>query len=164
MSLFNPQAAVTALVNAAQDAIAVRDALRWEAQWHNDTAAATNTAIAEAPAFIAKRACRLVGCIFIPNAAVTGAATNFFSLLVDKRPASAPATPTNLITYAADTNVTDNAVAFAKKDLYASPYKVGAAAAFDMVIDDVLTVEVTKDGTGMTFPISRVVLLLEGRN
>ena len=136
--------------------------------WNNDTALATTTAAAEQVAIVARQACRLVGARFAPGAAVTGAATNFFTLLIAKRPATAPGTPVNLITYAADTATTDDVAAFAARDLLAAAtlatyVPTATGNDFDLEEGDVLTIAVTKAGSGMTFPISAVSLMLEPR-
>ncbi len=146
----------------------VKKSLRWAEAWDNAAAVAGTTAIAEAVAARVKQKSRLVGAIFSPNAAVTGAATNFFNILIDKRPTSAPGTPVNLITYAADTVTTDDAAAFGSKDLYVAAYIAGGAAAgadFDFEEGDVATVEVTKSGgSGMSFPAGRVTLIFAPRD
>ena len=145
----------------------IRNLFRFEKAWYVDTAAATTTAIAEQVAVRVKQKCRLVGVLFNPAAAVTGAATNFFTLLVDKRTAAVPGTPVNLITYAADTATTDDAAAFGSKDLYTTTYIAGGVAAgndFNLGEGDVVTCEVTKAGTGMTYPISSVSFIFEARD
>ncbi len=136
--------------------------------WNNDTAAATTTAITEQVAIVARQKSRLTAARFAPGAAVTGTAANFFTLLVAKRPASAPATPVNLITFAADTATTDDVAAFAARDLLAAAtlatyVPTATAADFDLEEGDVLTIAVTKTGSGMTFPIAAVSLSLEPR-
>lgn len=137
-------------------------------QFNVDTAAGTTTAIAEQVAVRARQKCRLIGVWFCPAAAVTGAATNFFTVLIDKRTATTPGTPINLITYAADTATTDDAAAFGSKDLLATATLSTYVPAsnfndFDLNEGDVLTFEVTKAASGMTFPISSMVFLLEPR-
>jgi hypothetical protein len=141
--------------------------MRWTQEWRSDTAAATTTAIAEQVAARVKQKSRLIGVLFLPAAAVTGAATNFFTLLIDKRTAAVPGTPVNLISYVADTPTTDDAAAFGSKDLYVTTYIAGAVAAgadFDLEEGDVVTVEVTKAAAGMTFPIASVQLVFEARD
>lgn len=139
---------------------------RWEPSWLNAADQATTTAVSERVVFRAKRKSRVVGCWFIPTSAVTGAATNFFSLLVDKRAATAYGTPVNLITYAADTPTDDDAAAFTPKDIGpgVATYPVADKTVFDLLRGDVVTVEVTKAGTGMTFPVSQVVFQVEPRD
>jgi hypothetical protein len=129
---------------------------------------ATTTALAERVAIRARQKCRLVALNFCPASAVTGAATNFFTLLIDKRTTATPGTPINLVTYAADTATTDNAAAFGSKDLLASAtfatyVPTATSADFNLEEGDVLTVEVTKAASGMTFPISTLAFLLEPR-
>lgn len=154
-------------VNGAEDES--RDALRFENKFHTTLALATNTALPEQVAARVKRKCRLVGAYFLPGAAITGTATDFFTLLIDKRTAATPGTPINLITYAADTPTTDDAAAFGSKDLlaaatYATYVPTATAANFDFEVGDVATVEVTKStATGMTWPVSTIVLIFEPR-
>lgn len=145
----------------------VRKLARWTAEWRLDTAAATTAAIAEQVAHRVKQKSRLIGAVFLPAAAVTGAATNFFSLILAKRLGSNPATKSTLITYAADTATTDDAAAFGSKDLYVSTYITGGAApdsTFDLLEGDVITLEVTKAASGMSFPISTTSLIFEARD
>lgn len=137
--------------------------------WRNSAAVTTTTAITELVALRARQKCRLSSVVFCPDAAVTGAATNFFTLLIAKRPTSAPGTPVNLITYAADTATTDDAAAFGSKDLlaaatYATYVPTAISDNFDMNEGDVITVAVTKAGTGMTFPAALVHFQLEARD
>ncbi len=133
--------------------------------WKNDAAVATNTAISERTVCTARQKSRLVKAKLTLDAAVTGTATDFFTLLVDKRTAAVPGTPVNLITFAADTPTTDNCVAFAEKDLLGlAAYIAGASADFDLEEGDCLTAEVTKStATGMTFPVGTLQLELEPR-
>lgn len=141
-----------------------RKVTRQHATHKTTLAVATNTAIAEQVAVRAKQKCRLVACHFTPGAAITGTATDFFTLLIDLRRAALPGTPVNLITFAADTPTDDNVAAFASKDLMTTTYAVGAGADFDLEEGDVLTFEVTKStATGMTYPISSVHFELEPR-
>ncbi len=146
----------------------LRKLTRQVSTWNNDTALATTTAAAEQVAIVARQACRLVGVRLAPGAAITGAATNFFTLLIAKRPATAPGTPVNLITYAADTPTTDDIAAFAARDLLAAAtlatyVPTATSNDFDMEEGDVLTVAVTKAASGMTFPIAALSLALEPR-
>ncbi len=133
--------------------------------WVNGTAQTGTNAITEQVCAVARQACRLVGARLAPGAAVTGAATNFFTLLIAKRTVLAPGTGVNLITFAADTATTDDIAAFAARDLFATAtYVTGANGdAYDLEEGDVLTVAVTKTGTGMTFPIASLSLMLEPR-
>ncbi len=147
----------------------MRKITRQAEDFRNSAALATTTALAESVAIRARQKCRLVAAVFCPDAAVTGAATNFFTLLVAKRPASAPGTPVNLITYAADTATTDDAAAFGSKDLlaaatYATYVPTATSSDFDLNEGDVITVQVTKASGGMTFPASAVHFQLEARD
>ena len=153
--------------NGAEDE--VRDSLRFQDKWHTTLSVATNVAIAEQVAARVKRKCRLVGVLFLPSTAITGTATDFFTLLIDKRATALPGTPINLITYAADTATTDDAAAFGSKDLlaaatFATYVPTAVAADFDLLAGDVVTCEVTKStATGMTFSPSEVVFIFEPR-
>lgn len=133
--------------------------------WKNDAAVTTNTAISERTVMTARQKSKLVKVKLTLDAAVTGTATDFFTLLIDKRTAATPATPVNLITFAADTPTTDNCVAFQEKDLLGlATYITGAGADFDLEEGDCLTAEVTKStATGMTFPVGTLQLELEPR-
>lgn len=137
--------------------------------WVNDAAQTGTNAIAEIPVFVARQKCRVVGLKFCPQAAITGTATNYFTLLIAKRPASAPGTPVNLVTFAADTATTDDIAAYAARDLLAAStlltYVPSAAGTdFELQEGDVLTMQVTKAGTGMTFPTGAVTILAEPRS
>lgn len=138
---------------------------RREGYWQNETAAATTVAIAESTFFRAERKCRILKIEVILDAAVTGTATNFFTLLIDKRPASAYGTPVNVSSYAADTATTDDAAAFTPKSIgFGTTYGSATSSVFDMAIGDVLTAEVTKAAGGMTFPRGIVYVQVEPRD
>lgn len=165
---------VTALVGltgatASGTEAEARGVTRQSAVWKNDTAVATNTAISERSVSSARQKCKLVKVSLICDAAVTGTATDFFTLLIRKRPVSAPGTPVTLITFAADTPTTDNCTAFAEKDLLAAAtfatYVTGTGATdFDFEEGDVVTAEITKStATGMTFPVASLKLDFEPR-
>jgi hypothetical protein len=147
----------------------VRKMTSQSGHWVNDAAATGTNAIAEIPIFVARQKCRIVGVKFCPQAALTGTATNYMTLLVAKRPASAPGTPVNLVTYAVDTATTDDIAAYAARDLLAAatlatyvPTAVGTD--FELQEGDVITIQVTKAGTGMTFPTGTVFLIAEPRS
>lgn len=138
---------------------------RWEEEWMNNADVTGTTAITERAAMRAKRKSKIVGIWIVATSAVTGTATNFFTLLIDKRPATAYGTPANAVTFAADTATTDDLAAFTPKDIGpASSYAVADKTVFDLLRGDVVTVEVTKDGTGMTFPVSQVFFQIEPRD
>lgn len=144
----------------------LNDVVRFDLDWDNPAAVTTTTAIAEVPGGKVKRKCRLVRAFFTPNAAVTGTAANFFNLIIRKRTAAAPAVQVPLILFAADTPTTDDIAAWASKDLMGLAAYINAASALDLnfAADDVVTIEVTKAGTGMTFPAGRVTLVFEPRD
>ncbi len=166
MTLFAVADSLAALIPRASEE-QVKKTLRWTESYVQDTALATTTALSERVAARVKQKSRLIGALFCPDTAVTGAATNFFTLLIDKRTAAAPGTPVNLITYAADTATTDDAAAFGSKDLYTLTYLAGGVAAgadFNFEEGDVATVEVTKAASGMTFPSGKIYFVFEGRD
>jgi hypothetical protein len=139
---------------------------RWEHEWKNDASVAGTTAVAERTVFRAKRKCRVTGIWVIPDAAATADATNFLTVLIDRRPATDYTTPTNMVTFAMDTAGTDNLVAFTPKDIGpASSYASATATVFDLALADVVTVEVTKSGgSGLALPICTVLFQLEPRD
>ncbi len=155
---------VTAAGSGAEDEM--RKMNRQVALWKNDAAVATNTAISERNVTTVRQKSRLVKASLVLDAAVTGTATDFFTVLIDKRTAAAPATPVNLITFAADTPTTDNCVAFAEKDLLGlAAYVAGGSADFEFEEGDCVTVEITKStATGMTFPVGTLKLEFEPRS
>lgn len=131
------------------------------AQWMNDADVTGTNAVAERPIFRAKRPCRVRAASIVAAAAVTAHGTNYWTLLIDKRTAAAPGTPVNVLTFAADTPTTDDLAAFDDKDLSAN--LTTTAADLALAVGDVLTVEITKAGAGLTFPVATVALeVLEG--
>lgn len=141
------------------------DIVRFEKDYVSDTALATTTALSERTCGRAKRKCRLVGLLFTPDTAVTAAATNFFTLVVRKRTAALPGTQVAISSFAADTTTTDDIAAFAAKDLLVAAYKNAAADTdLNFAAGDHLTVEVTKAGSGMTFPSGVVTAIFEPRD
>lgn len=139
---------------------------RWEHSWLNAADVAGTTAISERAVFRAKRKSRILGIWLVATSPVTGTATNFFNVLVDKRPATAPGTPANMMTFAADTPTDDDVAAFTPKDIGpASTYAVADKTTFHLLRGDVVTVEVTKSGgSGMTFPVAQVLFMIEPRD
>lgn len=135
----------------------------WELRYINLTALATTTAQAEVPIGSMKGKAALIGAKFIPGAAVTGAATNFFTLSVAARLAETPFTSRALITYAADTPTTDDAAAWDEKDLFAS-YRTATSADLNVEEGEVITVAVAKASAGMTYPVSALVLRFKPRD
>jgi len=132
--------------------------------WINAAAITGTTALGETPIGAAKLKSRLVGLVLTPGAAVTANGTNFLSLIFRKRTAAVPGTQVGLVSFVADTPTTDDLVAFAARDILTSVYKTAAADTdFNFAQDDVLTVELTKTGTGLTLPICSVRALFEPR-
>jgi hypothetical protein len=125
----------------------------------------TTTAMAERIVFRAKQKCRVVRLNVLPNAALTGDATDSATLLIDKRAATDYTTAVNLSTYATDTVTTDNLVAFTPKDIGpASSYSSATATVWDLEVGDVITAEITKQNSGVTWPIADLHIQLEPRD
>lgn len=165
-SINDPIQALVA-ISAAKGSAAEEDAkkaLRQAFSWKNEAAVAGTTAMAERVIAVAKQKCRLVALNLYAATATTANATNYLSVIVRKRTAALPGTQVQLCTLALDTPTTDDLAAFTAKNLLASPYQDGAAAAFDLEEGDVLTVEVTKTGgSGLAYPIAELAGTLEGR-
>jgi hypothetical protein len=157
---------MSALIGIAPNAALESDMkqlFRWFVHWHNDASVAGTTAIAEQVGHTCKQKGRVIAARIVANAAVTANATNFFTLLVDKRTAAVPGTPVNLITFAADTPTTDDLAAWTNKDLMA--YKTATDTDLDVAVGDVLTFEVTKTGgSGLAFPNAFVEVIFESRD
>ena len=133
--------------------------------WKNDTAVTTTTAIAELNMFRAPRKGRIVQIFLVPDAAVTGTATNNFAVTLAKRLAGTPSTTVNLTTITMATPGTDDIAAFGTKDLsFGTTYANATSSNFDCAIGDIITVAVTKNGTGMTFPVASVYVTFESRD
>ena len=165
MSLFSFADSLAALAPRSAEET-VKKTLRFTEVWTNAASIAGTTALAEVVAGRVKQKGRLVGAAFIPSSAVTANATNFFTLLVDKRTAAVPGTPVNLLTLAVDTVTTDDIAAFTAKELVGTTYATAAAATdYDFAENDTFTVEVTKTGgSGLAFPTGSLVLVFEGRD
>lgn len=166
MSLFALADSLAALAPRTTSEENIKKTLRFQEVWLNAASIAGTTALAEQAAGRVKQKCRLVGAAFIPSAGVTANGTNFFTLLVDKRPAALPGTPVNLITFAADTPTTDDIAAWTAKEFIGNAtYAPAAAADYDFAEGDAFTVEVTKSGgAGLAFPAGSLVLYFEGRD
>lgn len=145
----------------------VRNLFRWSGEWEVDTATGAAAVIVESPAHRCKQKGRLIGCSFTPQAAVTGAATNFFSIIGSKRLASNPATKSVLFTYPASSTPAGDAAAYSSKDMLTLVYLTGGVAQdanSDFLEGDMLTFEVTKSGTGMVTPIFNMNYIFEARD
>lgn len=130
------------------------------------SAAATGTnAVAEFAAYNATRKEKLIAARYTPSsAAVTGAATNFFSLIIGKRAAGALGTLVTLITYAASATPAGDIAQWAGRDLFAADLTSTTGSDFVFANGDTLTVAVTKAGTGMTFPAGTVEFIFDPRD
>lgn len=104
--------------------------------------------------FVAPFDMKVVGAVWVPEAAITANGTNFFTLTVRNRKADASGTalPAQR-SYAAT-----NSVAFAPEDMTLS------STAADLVLaeGDHLTVEKLVSGTGLAMPAGVVRLYLQG--
>jgi hypothetical protein len=166
MSLF---AAADGFVGLLPQAGDPRDA--WQA-WHRhllyvNPAAVTGTnAVAEFAVYNTTRKLRLVGARYTPSSgAVTGAATNNFSLILGKRAAGALSTLKTLATYTADATPAKDIAQWASRNLFTADLN-GSAADTDFIFadGDSLTLSVSKAGTGMTFPAGTVQFVFEPRD
>ena len=148
---------------AQQDALEI---CREEPTYTNNAQITTTTTLPELPVFIARHKQRIVGARFTPATAVTGAATNFFSIVIAVRHIAAPATQKIVLTYNADATPTKDIAAISSRDMWAAGDVNAAAVDADFVLlaGDVLTLTVTKSGTGMTFPIGTVDFITELRD
>ncbi len=123
----------------------------------------TTVAIAETPFGLIDAPQRLVEAHYIPSAAVAATTGHYFTLLVAARLGTTPFTSRNLITFAADTTVTDDIAQWDAKNLMA--YATATVADLDVLAGEVVTVAVTKTGTdGMTFPSGTVNLRFRPRD
>lgn len=108
--------------------------------------AATAEQIVFAPRFRGK----LLDVSVEPDAALTANNTNYASLLIDKRPASGPATPVNVVTLTTEV-ASGSWTAWTSKSL-------GTLANNSFVSGDKFTFEITKSGTGVIVPDLLLVL------
>lgn len=131
--------------------------------WDNKAAVTGTVAVGEHIIGSMKMPARLVEAKFCPDAAATGNATHYFTLLVAARLAASPFTSRNLITYAADTVTTDNLVQWDEKDLAA--YFNATVANLDVAEGELVTVAVTKTGSdGLSFPAGTLELRFRPRD
>lgn len=149
--------------------LSMRSLVRQEIGWKNDAGAGVitaGTALAEIPLGSARQSSRLIKVELMPSAAVTANGTNYFSVILRKRATALPGTQVALVTFAVDTPTTDDLVAWAATELIARTGAVlGADAAFNFLVGDVLTLEITKTGgTGLSFPIGSIKASFEPRD
>lgn len=119
---------------------------------------AAGTATTETGVFRFEEDVQITGIYFVPSAAVTAHGTNFATLLVDKRDGAGGAA-TNLATFATDTVTTDDMAAFVPKALPLT------ATTADLILSagNVLTIEITKGGTGVVIPRGSWIVNYEER-
>lgn len=150
---------------AQQDCL---EAFREEAQWSWQPGAANvaATPIPEHVMWVARRKMRVIGIRFSTDVAYVGVPTNFFSIVVAVRHAAAPAVQKIIATYNADTAGTKDLAAFATRDFYLSgDINVAAADAdFILLVGDVVTVTITKSGTGAVFNAGDLEVVMEQRD
>ena len=106
------------------------------------------SAIGEVSIFRAKVPCQVLAVDYMSGIAITANNSNFATLLVQKRPVGAPASPVTVATNT--TQITDtvfgaNVAAFAAVSLTLS----ATAANLQLAVGDVLTATATKGGTGV---------------
>jgi hypothetical protein len=165
MSNFVPLDTVKGLIPGALLQNDANEAWREEPVWTNNAALATTTGQAETPIFIARHKMRVIGCRFSPGAAITGAATNNTAIVIAIRHTAAPATQKIIITYTADATPAKDIVAFGFRDLLVNDVNGSAADAdFILLPGDIVTLTIVKNGTGMTFPLGSVDVILEMRD
>lgn len=158
--------AFTGIIPTAKGASDGYEPFRVEGHFALIAVLATTAALAEQPIFIARRKMRVIGLkLAIGGVAITGAATNFCSLVIAVRHAAAPATQKIIATYNASTDPAGSIAAFASRDLFLADLN-GSAADADFILapGDVVTATVTKTGTGMSFPISTTTVVCEARD
>lgn len=148
--------------------LAARSLTRQEIDWQNDAGAGVitaGTALAEIPLGTARQRSRIVKLELIPSAAVTANATNYLTAVVRKRTVLLPGTQVTVASFPLDTVTTDDLVAFAATDLMTrAGVTLGTDAARLFEVGDVLTLEITKTGTGLSFPIGSLKATFEPRD
>jgi hypothetical protein len=168
MSLFTPIDVLKGLVPTAVLQTDANEAFREEAQWSWQPGAVNvaATPIPEHVMWVARRKMRVIAARFSTDTAYVGVPANFFSIVIAVRHIAAPATQKIIITYNADTAGTKDLAAFASRDLYASGDVNSAAADADFILlaGDVLTVTITKTGTGAVFNSGDLEVVLEDRD
>jgi hypothetical protein len=168
MSLMIAIDVLKGLIPTAFSVTDANDAYREEAQFSYQPLAANAAAtpLPEHVMWVARRKMRVIGARFSPDAAVTGVATNFFSVVLAVRHAAAPATQKIIITYDSNATPAKDVPAFGTRDFYAAGDVNAAAADADFILlpGDVLTLTVTKTGTGAIFPSADVNVVLEDRD
>jgi hypothetical protein len=168
MSLMIALDVLKGLIPTAASQTDANEAFREEAQWSWQPSAANvaATPIPEHVMWVARRKMRVIGIRFSTDTAYVGVPTNFFSIVVAVRHASAPATQKIIATYNADTAGTKDLAQFATRDFYASG-DINAAAAdadFILLVGDVVTVTITKTGTGQVFNSGDLEVVMEQRD
>lgn len=168
MSLMTAIDVLKGLLPTAASTTDANDAFREEGQFSYQPLAANvvGTAIPEHVVWIARRKMRVIGARYSPDAAVTGVVTNFFSIVIAVRHIAAPATQKIIVTYDSNATPAKDVPAFGVRDLYAAGDVNAAAADADFILlpGDVVTVTITKTGTGTIFPSGAVNVVLEDRD
>lgn len=155
-------------VTPAAFELSARSIIRQELYWQNDAGAGVitaGTALAELPVGPARQNSRLIKLELTPNAAVTAHGTNFLTVILRKRTVLLPGTQVALISFPLDTPTTDDLVAFAATDLIQrAGVTLGADSAFNFLAGDILTLEITKASSGLSFPIGNIKATFEPRD
>lgn len=127
---------------------ATQVALRRRVHWKGTDGGTAGSAIGEEICFRAEVACTVISAHFCGGIAITADASNIATFLLQKRPASGPSSP---VTVASASTVTTDPV-FGSNYTAWTPLQLtnsGTAANLSMVAGDVLTMKVTKGGTGV---------------
>lgn len=123
------------------------------------------TAITESPLGAVRQKSALVAAHFVPSTIVSANATNFLTIILRKRAIALPGTQVPLISFPLDTVTTDDITpAFARFDLLAAVGATLNSANFIFLEGDIMTLEVTKSGTGLALPIGDFHFLFEPRD
>jgi hypothetical protein len=149
--------------------LSVRNIVRERVVWPNQSGAGiitAGTALVETVIQHAKQKSRLIGVQCTFTAAVAANASNFFTMIVRKRTVALPGTQVTLLTYPVDTPGTDDFAAWTMKELVGAAGTTLSATATDLNFGagDVLTLEITKTGTGLSVPIGEVTFIMDPRD
>ena len=168
MSLMTAIDVLKGLIPTAALTTDANDIYREEAQFSYQPLAANAAAtpLPEHVMWIARRKMRVIGARYSTDTAQVGVATNFWSIVLAVRHASAPGTQKIIATFNNSVAGVTDLAAFATRDMYASGDVNAAAADADFILlpGDVLTITVTKTGTGAVFNSGDVNVVLEDRD
>lgn len=147
----------TAVLPEADLAPIAQDTFRME----SEVALAAGAAVVERCIAVARRPFQIVSVIASPQAAVTANDTDFFTVILNKRPVGAPGTPAVALSAPATVTAgTGNWVAFTTKDL--SSFLSATLANRVFAVGDGLWCTVTKTGgTGLVYPVCTITVVTE---